>query len=345
MGKIYKSMQTLLDICAQCKKDEKILIVTDPKSLYIAQALWDAAEDYPEKSLIMMPTQTTHGQEPTALVAAAMMAADVVFRPTTFSISSTDAKRNACENGARDLNCSDYDARMLESGGLYADFVGMGEVMDRTAKAFVGDTVEITTPLGTHITANVTGRGNLPQYGRSIVPGQSSSPPDIELAIGANKGTMDGVVYIDGSIPHPLLGLIKEPIKLTVEGSRITNIEGGEQADAFRKILKDLEKDYPNGEPYHIGEIGIGMNPACELTGRMLEDEGCYGTVHFGVGDDRGFCGAYAPADYKDAVKCASHLDCVFREPTLTIDGRVILKDGKLADEFTKGTILDPDNK
>ena len=30
MGKIYKSMQTLLDVCAQCKKDEKILIITDP---------------------------------------------------------------------------------------------------------------------------------------------------------------------------------------------------------------------------------------------------------------------------------------------------------------------------
>lgn len=61
MGKIYKSMQTLLDVCAQCKKDEKILIITDPDALPIAQALWDAAEDYPERSMIMMPTQTTHG--------------------------------------------------------------------------------------------------------------------------------------------------------------------------------------------------------------------------------------------------------------------------------------------
>ena len=207
MGKIYKSMQTLLDVCAQCKKDEKILIVTDPDALPIAQALWDAAEDYPERTLIMMPTQTTHGQEPTALVAAAMLAADVVFRPTTFSISSTDAKRNACAAGVRDLNCSDYDARMLESGGLYADFIGMGEVMDRLAADYVGDTVEITTPLGTHVTANITDRKNLPQYGRSIVPGQSSSPPDIELAIGANNGTINGVAYIDGSIPHPLLDL------------------------------------------------------------------------------------------------------------------------------------------
>ena len=345
MGKIYKSMQTLLDVCAQCKKDEKILIITDPDALPIAQALWDAAKDYPERSMIMMPTQTSHGQEPTALVAAAMMAADVIFRPTTFSMSSTDAKRNACENGARDLNCSDYDARMLESGGLYADFEGLGEVMDRVAEKYVGKTVEITTPLGTHITADITGRKNLPQYGRSIVPGQSSSPPDIECAIGANVGTMEGVAYIDGSIPHPLLGLIKEPIRFDIKGSKIVKISGGEQADIFAKILEDLKATYKNGEQYHVGEIGIGMNPACELTGRMLEDEGCYGTVHFGVGDDRGFCGSYAPADYTGANTCASHLDCVFRNPTLTVDGKVILKDGKLADEFIKGTVMDPDKK
>lgn len=336
MKKIYKACQTLLDVCAQCKKDEKILIITDPDALPIAQALWDAAEDYPERSLIMMPTQTTHGEEPTALVAAAMMAADVIFRPTTFSISSTDAKRNACANGARDLNCSDFDQRMLESGGLYADFIGMGEVMDRVAKVFQGSKVEITTPSGTHVTADITGRINLPQYGRSIVPGQSSSPPDIECAIGANDGTMEGVAYIDGSIPHPLLGLIKEPIRFDIKGSKIVGISGGEQAEIFKKILDDLSATYKNGEQYHIGEIGIGMNPACDLTGRMLEDEGCYGTVHFGVGDDRGFAGTN---------NCASHLDCVFRNPTLTVDGKVILKDGKLADEFIKGTILDPDNQ
>ena len=163
----------------------------------------------------------------------------------------------------------------------------------------------------------ITGRFNLPQYGRSLVPGQSSSPPDIECAIGANAGTMHGVVYIDGSIPHPLLGLIEEPIKLTVDKSLITKIEGGEQADILAKILAD----YNDPKVYHIGEIGIGMNPACELTGRMLEDEGCNGTVHLGIGDDRGFAGGNS---------CPVHLDAVFRSPTLTVDGKAILKDGVL---------------
>lgn len=317
MKKIYKACKTLLEVCAQCKKDEKILIVTDPDALPIAQALWDAAEEYPNKSMIMMPTQTMHGQEPTELVAAAMMAADVIFRPTTFSISSTEAKRNACNNGARDLNCSDFDMRMLESGGLYADFEAMGPVMDRVAEVFQGDTVTITTPNGTDITANITGRINLPQYGRSLVPGQSSSPPDIECAIGANDGTMNGVVYIDGSIPHPKLGLIKEPIRIEIKGSKVVSITGGKEADTLNEVMASFN----DPKAYHVGEIGIGMNPACELTGRMLEDEGCMGTVHFGFGDDRGFAGTNS---------CPLHLDLVFRYPTLAVDGNVILKDGEL---------------
>ncbi len=315
--KIYQACKTLLEVCAQCKKDEKILIVTDPDSLHIAQALWDAAEDYPNRSMVMMPTQTMHGQEPTALVKAAMLEADVIFRPTTFSISSTDAKREACAKGARDLNCSDYDMRMLESGGLYADFEAMGPIMERAAAIYQGDEIKITTPAGTDITANITGRTNLPQYGRSLVPGQSSSPPDIELAIGANDGTMNGVVVIDGSIPHPLLGLIEEPIRIEVKGSKAVKITGGKQAAILNKILEE----YNSPAVYHIGEIGIGMNPACELTGRMLEDEGCNGTVHFGLGDDRGFAGTN---------NCPIHLDLVFREPTLTVDGKKLLDKGVL---------------
>lgn len=318
MGKrIYKACTTLLEVCAKCGRDEKILIVTDPDSLHIAQALWDAAEDYPNRSMIMMPTQTMHGQEPTALVAAAMLEADVIFRPTTFSISSTEAKRNACKKGARDLNCSDYDLRMLESGGLYADFEGLGPLMDKMAAAYRGDEIRITSPLGTDITANITGRVNLPQYGRSIVPGQSSSPPDIECAIGANAGTVNGVVYIDGSVPHPRLGLITEPIRIEIRESRVTDISGGRQAEVLREVLEDFR----DPKVYHVGEIGIGMNPACGLTGRMLEDEGCYGTVHFGFGDDRGFGGTNS---------CPAHLDLVFRAPTLSVDGRVLLDNGEL---------------
>ena len=134
----YKACETLLKTCAQCKPEEKILIVTDPKSLPVAMALWEDAAEYPNKSLVMMPMQSTHGQEPTALVRAAMMEADVIFRVTSFSISNTEARRAACANGARDVNCADYDMRMLSSGGLYADFEALVPLVNRTAERLRG---------------------------------------------------------------------------------------------------------------------------------------------------------------------------------------------------------------
>lgn len=54
-------------------------------------------------------------RNPTDLVAAAMLRADVIFRATTFSLSHSKARANACAAGARDLNCCDYDVLMLES--------------------------------------------------------------------------------------------------------------------------------------------------------------------------------------------------------------------------------------
>lgn len=316
----YKACDILLNVCAKCRKDEKILIVTDPDSLDVAMALWNDAAYFPKRSMVMMPKQTTHGQEPTELVRAAMMEADVIFRVTSFSISNTKARREACENGARDVNCADYDMRMLESGGLYGDFVGLIPLVNRTAERMRGKTIRIATKSGTEFTASIKGREPIAANAVTWTPGTACFPPDVECAIGAINGTGDGVVYVDGSIPHPLIGPIKTPIRVEIKDSKITDIRGGAEAENLRRILEDA-KDPEHA--YYIGEIGLGMNPACMLSGRMLEDEGCAGTLHFGVGDDQAFGG--------DNV-CAQHIDMILREPTVWIDERIIMKDGDIVE-------------
>ena len=51
----------------------------------------------------------------------------------------------------------------------------------------------------------------------------------------------------------------------------------------------------------------------------MLEDEGVYGTVHLGFGSNISFGGI---------VQSACHLDMVIKNPTLTVDGHEVVKDG-----------------
>lgn len=313
----YEACSVLLTTCSNCQKDENILFVTDDTSFEVARCMWDAAQEYKCKSIVMMSDRTMHGQEPTKIIAAAMESADVIFGITTFSLFHTEARRNAVAKGGRFVNMVDYKVSMLEKGGLYVDFIEQGKVLDKVAAQIVGETIRITTAKGTDITAKITGRPAVPQYARSLEKGSISSPPDIECAVGPLEDTSNGVVVIDGSIPHPELGLITDEIKLTLENGRIVDISGGKQAQILARIMKDFND--PNA--YYLGEIGIGLNPLCSLNGRMLEDEGCMGTVHFGFGNNTSFFGI---------IESGFHLDMVFVAPTVTVDGNFILDSGKL---------------
>lgn len=282
----------------------------------MGMALWDAAERFPNRTLVLMNPRKMHGEEPTDLVAAAMLKADVIFRATTFSLSHSYARRRACEAGARDLNCCDYDFGMLEKGGLYTDFEANKKYVDQIAKGFAGgDQVHITSALGTDYYCSIKGHKIFPQYGMSHEKGQTCSPPDIECATGAIPGTAHGKVVIDGSITHPAMGLLKEPITLYIENSFVTKIEGGEEARKFKKVLKEIY----DPRIYRIGEIGVGLNPDASLCGRMLEDEGCMGYVHVALGNNE-----------TDNQDCLFHIDMMFKDPTIEVDGKVIFDEGKV---------------
>jgi 2,5-dihydroxypyridine 5,6-dioxygenase len=313
----FDACRVLLTTCSNSGKDENILFVTDDTSLEVARVMWDSAKDYKNKSIVVMNDRTMHGQEPTSIVAAAMKSADVIFGITKFSLFHSEARRNAVANGSRFVNMVDYRVSMLEKGGLYTDFIAQGKVADNVAKVIVGDEIRITTSKGTDITAKTTGRPAVPQYARSLEKGQSSSPPDIECAVGPIEDTSSGVVIIDGSIPHPELGLITDEVKLTLKDGRIVDITGGKQAQILARIMKDFN----DPKAYYLGEIGIGLNPMCTLNGRMLEDEGCMGTVHFGFGSNTSFFGK---------IESCFHLDMVFVDPTVAVDGNIILDKGKL---------------
>lgn len=313
-----KAANVLLTTCSNCKKDEKILFVTDPNSFEVAKIMWDAATDFPNKTLIMMEETNMHGEDPVELVGHAMKNADVIFGITKFSLFHSQARKDAVANGARFVNMVDYNTKMMEKGGLHCNFEEIGKVCSVVSSKLENRKIcRITTAKGTDFTCEIEGIKPTPQYGRSLNPGSSSSPPDIECATCALEGTGEGIIVVDGSIPHPELGLIVEDIKLTVKKGFIVKVEGGQQAEVLERILKDFND--PN--VYNLGEIGIGLNPMCELNGSMLEDEGCSETLHFGAGDNRGFGG-------KTASKY--HLDIIIKEPDLEVDGEKILDKGRV---------------
>jgi leucyl aminopeptidase (aminopeptidase T) len=247
-----------------------------------------------------------------------MNKADVLIMPLKFSMTHAEATTEARKLGARVLSLGDYNEGMLAKGGIEADFLknekvvrGVAEILGRGKKA------EVTTPRGTKITMDISGRRGFCEPGFAYEPGSIAGPPNVEANVGPLEGTAEGVLVVDGSILHPDLGVILDPIRIALQGGNITEIQGGNQADIFRRLLSSMN----DSGTYNIAELGIGLNPCSVVSGSMLEDEGAYGTCHIGIGDNTSFDGT---------VKAVSHIDLVMRKPTIVIDGDTIQKDGEL---------------
>lgn len=93
---------TIVDLCANVKKEEKVLVVTDPECASIAKVLMAALyERSVDAVMCVMPPNKLDGQEPPKTVAAALLEADVVLMPVSRSISHSSAVKAALKKGAR----------------------------------------------------------------------------------------------------------------------------------------------------------------------------------------------------------------------------------------------------
>ena len=300
------------------EEGEKVLVITDDNKREIGELVYKYAKDLFETTMMVMTPRPGHGAEPTEAIAAAMANCDVAFGATTMSLFHSKARIEACKKGRlRWVGLQDYCLEMFETGGLTADFDEVRRVIDRVAKVFHGKTFTLTSEGGTHLVCSVEGRKPVIDYGTSITPGSASFPPNAEVALGPVEGTSNGVLIFDGSIPHPLLNLLEEPVICTVKDGYITEIKGGREADILRKILAD----YNDPSVYNVGELGLGLNEKNVLNGHMAPDEGSYGNIHIGIGKNLQFGGH---------INAPLHMDLVMKKITCDIDGRVIMKDGVL---------------
>lgn len=317
-----KGVNALLKTCAQVKENETVLIVTDTNKYEIAKALADVAISSGfDVSVVVMKPRKAHAEDPPRPIISAMRNSDVIFSPTTFSLFHSSARIDAVKNGARFINMADYSMDMLKEGALTADFMALKELVFKVSDVLTkGSTARVTTALGTDIMMDISGRDASPQTGMSIKPGDFSSPPNIEACVAPIEGTAEGRILVDGSIPQPEIGLMDEPIELIVRKGFVKEIIGkGSKVEQFRKVMKGSTGN-PNN--YNIGELGIGLNPKASFSGKMLEDEGVYGSVHFGLGDNHSFPGGHTIAEV--------HIDAIVKKPTIFIDDVLLLKDGEI---------------
>jgi leucyl aminopeptidase (aminopeptidase T) len=316
---MMKGATKLVETCANVKKGENVLIVTDINKLNIAEVVASAAVEKGAEVVIsiMLPRQM-HGEEPPDTIAESMKKADVIFTPTTFSIAQTKARTEAQKYGARVVNMPAFTEEMLISGGIEVDFLAQKPIAERIAQLLTdAKRARVTSQAGTDIVMSLEGREGFACTGLAHDKGSYTPVPDIESRIAPVEGTAKGSIVVDGSVPIPGIGLISEYIIVVVEKGIATEISGGREAE----VLKETLANSRDQNVYNIAELGIGLNPKAHLIGDMLEDEGSFGTIHIALGTNSSFGGK---------TSAPLHIDMMIRNPTLYLDDAMIMKEGQL---------------
>ena len=316
-----KGASIVVDTCAGIQSDEDVLVVTDWQVADVAERVAAAANERDANvTMTMMEPREYDGNEPEDTVAAAMMKADVIITPVHRSITHSSATAEAKANGARVISMVKFTDEQLVRGGLYADYEGMRPHCEEMARKFSeASEARVTSPQGTDVTVGLEGRDGNAHPGIADEPGEFTALVHIEANISPVEGTTDGTVVFDGAIPNLDIGVLEEPVCMEIEDGAVTSVEGGKEAKKIERVW--AEHDDP--AVYNIAQLAVGMNPECpEFNGWFSNDHGRYGNVHFGIGTSSNLGGT---------TRAPVHFDAMMAEPTLELDGEVVVEDG----EFT----------
>jgi len=297
-------VKTIITKCLGFKKGEHLLIVCDDKSQMFARAFYKAVRQYSiETVLLKMSPRKMHGWEPPKEVAFALKAADIAILLTSMSLSHTKARKEACEKAGTRIASLPGITPQIFKRSIKVNYSSLKKrvekVVNRLSK---GNRLEVYTNRGTHLVMSIRGRKGFSDDGLYIKPGAFGNLPAGEACIAPCEGKTSGSLVVDASAP--LVGKIKRPIKIIIKDGLIQNMP----------LSKIASKILPLGRcALNVAEFGIGLNPKAKVTGNTLEDEKAKHTAHLAIGTNISFGGK---------VYCPCHLDFVFFNPVIFIDGK-----------------------
>lgn len=338
--KIINGVINMFRVNMGVKEGEKILVVTDvptieewvaKNSIKLADALKRAllakmvseiaAENFPgcRVEFFAYPSVGRHGAYPGKEVEEKMKAADVVVAITTYSLTHTDARVNACKAGARVASMPLFLAEMFYPGGpMAADYREIERLSKKIADLLTSaEEARVISPKGTDIKMSLKGRVGVVDAGILTERGSFGNLPAGEAFCAPVEGTANGKVVVEpGWYPD-----LREEMTLVFKNGCVTEIiGGGKVGDYFRNLL-DFSKDV---EPYvsrrNLAELGVGTNPNAKRPDNILEAEKIKGTVHIAIGDNSHIGGK---------VSADMHQDFIIPRPTLILNGKVVIQDGE----------------
>ncbi len=316
---IYRNARIPIDLNAE--PDEQVVIVADTRTNPL---VWEvlAAAAYAkgaEPTVAIMLPRAAFGHEPNSPIAAAIRSADLTIDATTQALGHAQVIHEVRQAGKKVIYMNNVTLDMLSGGAVEADVEEMNRLGKRLRELWTKSRiVHVTSEQGTDLTACVEGR-----LGFYIAVKIHRTPenfmteaafPDGEAGVAPVEGTGEGTIVWDTSAE--MLGLLKEPICLTVKRGQLTDIQGGHQAEQLLRIIEEDGDEVSRNCP---AEISIGLNPKVQVCGIMRQDKKLLGACHIALGSSQEDGGA---------IHSKLHIDGLIRRPTIVLDARTIVQSG-----------------
>ncbi|HJM24305.1 MAG TPA: aminopeptidase [Candidatus Thalassarchaeaceae archaeon] len=321
---ILSTARSVIRTCLQVRREEDVLVITDPETSEVGQALYEEAARVTDRILlVMMPPTQKPGKEPPLPVSDIMRKNRVIIIATKDSLTHTRARQQATKEGARIVSMPGIGRISFESGGMTADYnalqreiSGMGSVFRRKRR------VRVKSSNGTDVEFLTGGRWILEDNGICNRPSQVSNLPAGKVFVLPKEESMNGTIVIDGSWEGRLL---EEPISFQIKDGVVIEITGGKIAEDISSVFEVAKtgiRSSKRDKVWTVAEFGFGMNPkATEPVGNKVEDLVVRGSSYFGFGDNTHIGGT---------ARVGIHLRGMIVKPEIILEDSVIVDDGKI---------------
>jgi leucyl aminopeptidase (aminopeptidase T) len=207
-------------------------------------------------------------------------------------------------------------ASMFE-GPMTADFDQIAQDSQRMAKLLTeASEARLTSPQGTDLCMDLRGRIGGVDVGLVTSAGKLDNLPAGEAYIAPIEGKAKGKLTV---MPRGFASL-NEPMTFIFEAGYVCEVQGGGTVGDSYRLALELPAPTRQMARRNLAELGIGTNPKAKSVASLLEAEKIMGTVHIAIGDNSHIGGV---------VEADLHQDFVIWEPTLALDGNLVIRSGE----------------
>ncbi len=328
MGTVDDGARVAVEVCMGVALGEHVLIVTDPLTLTVGQALRKAAEKASPHNVRLVFLEDFGKRPLTSLpkpLEECIRWADVTFYAARSIAGELGVRKpfiKLAKECARHAHMPSINERLMQEG-MSADYEKISEISKRIHRLVAtAETARVTSPSGSDLTVEFH-----PQWKWKVsdgifrTKGAWGNLPDGEVYTAAWKA--NGIVVAEelGDWFSDKYGVLEgSPAKIGVEDSR-ANVHTIKCSNTCLRedLVEYLETDQNSNR---LGEFAIGTNTALtQLVGNLLQDEK-YPTVHVAFGDPY-------PDETGADWQSRTHIDAIMKNATLWVDGAKLMENGR----------------